>query len=95
MFHSMFRSTSRSLPRLLTRPVKFLLFAAMAVCLPITMAGEAVALVYDGRPIGNEVGTAADVFGWAFAAAFLAVFLLSIYEQDRRLRRAQRLSVNR
>ena len=95
MFRSMSRSTSRPLPRLLTRPVKFLLFAAMAVCLPITMAGEAVALVYDGRPIGNEVGTAADVFGWAFAAAFLAVFLLSIYEQDRRLRRAQRLSVNR
>lgn len=82
----------RSMPRLLTRPVKLLLFAAMAICLPITMAGEAVALVYDGGPIGNEVGTAADVFGWLFAAAFLAVFLLAIYEQDRRLRRARRLS---
>ena len=84
----------RSMPRLLTRPVKLLLFAAMAICLPITMAGEAVALVYDGGPIGNEVGTAADVFGWLFAAAFLAVFLLAIYEQDRRLRRARRLSAS-
>ena len=83
------------MPRLLTRPVKLLLFAAMAVCLPITMAGEAVALVYDGGPVGNEAGTTADVFGWAFAAAFLAVFLLAIYEQDRRLRRAQRLSTAR
>ena len=86
---------SRFMPRLLTRPVKLLLFAAMAVCLPITMAGEAVALVYDGGPIGNEAGTAADVFGWAFATAFLAVFLLSIYEQDRRMRRTQRLSAPR
>ena len=84
----------RSMPRLLTSPVKLLLFAAMAICLPITMAGEAVALVYDGGPIGNEVGIAADVFGWFFAAAFLAVFLLAIYEQDRRLRRARRLSAS-
>ena len=84
----------RSMPRLLTRPVKLLLFAAMAICLPITMAGEAVALVYDGGPIGNEVGTAADVLGWLFAAAFLSVFLLAIYEQDRRLRRARRLSAS-
>ena len=85
----------RSMPRLLTRPVKLLLFAAMAICLPITMAGEAVALVYDGGPIGAEAGTAADVFGWLFTAAFLVVFLLAIYEQDRRLRRARRLSVAR
>ena len=83
------------MPHLLTRPVKLLLFAAMAVCLPITMAGEAVALVYDGGPVGNEAGTAADLSGWLFAAAFLAVFLLAIYEQDRRLRRAQRLSTAR
>jgi hypothetical protein len=75
------------MPRLLTRPVKILLFAAMAVCLPLTMAGEAVALVYDGGAIGNEAGTAADVFGSLFAVAFLAVFLLAIYEQDRRMRR--------
>ena len=85
----------RSMPRLLTRPVKILLFAAMAVCLPLTMAGEAVALVYDGGAIGNEAGTAADVFGWLFAVAFLAVFLLAIYEQDRRMRRVRRLSAFR
>ena len=85
----------RSMPRLLTRPVKILLFAAMAVCLPLTMAGEAVALVYDGRAIGNEAGTAADVFGSLFAVAFLAVFLLAIYEQDRRMRRVRRLSASR
>jgi hypothetical protein len=66
---------------------KFLLFAAMAVCLPITMAGEAVALVYDGKLFGNEAGTAADVFGWLFAVAFAAIFLLAIYEQDRKLAR--------
>jgi hypothetical protein len=83
------------MPRLLTRPVKILLFAAMAVCLPLTMAGEAVALVYDGGAIGNEAGTAADVFGWLFAVAFLAVFLLAIYEQDRRMRRVRRLSASR
>jgi hypothetical protein len=80
------------MPRLLTRPVMLLLFAAMAVCLPITMAGEAVALVYNGQPIGNEAGTAADVFGWLFAGAFLVVFLLVIYEQDRRMRVAERAS---
>ena len=85
----------RSMPRLLTRPVKLLLFAAMAVCLPITMAGETVALVYDGGAIGNEAGTAADVFGWLFAVAFLAVFLLAIYEQDRRMRRVRRLYASR
>jgi hypothetical protein len=83
------------MPRLLTRPVKILLFAAMAVCLPLTMAGEAVALVYDGGAIGNEAGTAADVFGSLFAVAFLAVFLLAIYEQDRRMRRVRRLSASR
>ena len=85
----------RSMPRLLTRPVKILLFAAMAVCLPLTMAGEAVALIYDGGAIGNEAGTAADVFGSLFAVAFLAVFLLAIYEQDRRMRRVRRLSASR
>lgn len=88
-------SLPRSMPRLLTRPVKILLFAAMAVCLPLTMAGEAVALVYDGGAIGNEAGTAADVFGWLFAVAFLAVFLLAIYEQDRRMRRVRRLYASR
>ena len=85
----------RSMPRLLTRPVKILLFAAMAVCLPLTMAGEAVALVYDGGAIGNEAGRAADVCGSLFAVAFLAVFLLAIYEQDRRMRRVRRLSASR
>ncbi|HEX2539321.1 MAG TPA: hypothetical protein VHL13_13640 [Pseudolabrys sp.] len=85
----------RSMPRLLTRPVKILLFAAMAVCLPLTMASEAVALVYDGGVVGNEAGTAADLFGWLFAVAFLAVFLLAIYEQDRRMRRVRRLSASR
>jgi len=80
---------------LLTRPVKILLFAAMAVCLPLTMAGEAVALVYDGGVVGNEAGTAADVFGSLFAVAFLAVFLLAIYEQDRRMRRVRRLYASR
>ena len=79
------------MPHLLTRPVKLVLFAAMAVCLPLTMAGEAVALVYDGRQIGSEVATASDVLGWLFTAAFLAVFLLAIYEQDRRMRAARRL----
>ncbi len=78
------------MPRLLTRPVRLALFAAMAVCLPITMAGEAVALVFNGETIGNEAGTAADVFGWVFAAAFAAVFLLAIYEQDRRMKLASR-----
>ena len=70
------------MPRSLFHLPKFLLAAAMAICLPITMAGEAVALVYDGKPIGNEVGTAADVFGWLFAAAFLLIFALVIFEQD-------------
>jgi hypothetical protein len=82
------RPKSRSAPRLLTRPVRLVLFAAMAVCLPIAMAGEAVALVFNGQPVGNEVGTAADVFGWLFAAAFSVAFLLVIYEQDRGMRAA-------
>jgi hypothetical protein len=52
-------------------------------------------LVYDGGVVGNEAGTAADVFGSLFAVAFLAVFLLAIYEQDRRMRRVRRLSASR
>jgi hypothetical protein len=70
--------------------VKFLLVTAMAICLPITMAGEAVALAFDGKPIGNDAGTTADIFGWLFAAAFFAVFVLVLIEQDRRLRAGHR-----
>jgi hypothetical protein len=83
------------MPRLLTRPVKLALFGVMAVCLPLTMAGEALALAYNGGAVGNEAGTTADVFGWLFAAAFLAVFLLAIYEQDRRLRLSRRAAALR
>ena len=64
--------------------IKFGLVAAMAVCLPLTMVGEAAALVFNGEPIGNDVGTVADVFGWLFAAAFLTIFLLVIVEQNRK-----------
>lgn len=78
------------MPRLLTSTVKLVLFAAMAVLLPLTMAGEAVALVFNGQPIGNEVGTVSDVFGWLFAAVFLTVFIMVIAEQERRLRAADR-----
>jgi len=74
----------------LTRPIKLVLFAAMAALLPITMAGEAVALAYNGEPIGNQVGTVTDVLGWLFAAAFLTVFILMIADQNRRMRAADR-----
>lgn len=81
--------------RLLSRDfVKFMLVAAMAVFLPITMAGEAVALVFDGQSVGNDAGTTADVFGWLFAAAFFVVFLLTLIEQDRRLRAGHRSSTS-
>ena len=70
--------------------VTFVLVAAMAVCLPLTVIGGAAALVFDGQPIGNDVGTFADVFGWLFAAAFIAVFVLVIGEQDRKGRATAR-----
>ncbi len=79
----MARAFSRSL-------ATFVLFVAMAVSLPITMAGEAVALAFNGGAIGNEAGTAADVFGWVFAAAFVAAFVLSVAEQERRFRAGYR-----
>lgn len=78
------------MPRSLSRDVlNLVLFAAMALCLPIVLAGEAVALAFDGQAIGNEAGTAADVFGWLFAAAFLVAFLLTILAQDRAMRNRQ------
>lgn len=70
--------------------VKFLLVAAMAVCLPLTVVGEAAALVFNGETIGNDVGTFADVFGWLFAAAFIATFVLVLVEQDRKGRATAR-----
>jgi hypothetical protein len=81
--------TESRMPRLLSRPAKLLLFVAMAVCLPIALASEAVALVFDSQTLGNEVGTAADVFGWLFAVVFLTVFILAIIEQDRAMRARQ------
>jgi hypothetical protein len=62
----------------------------MAVALPLAMAGEAVALAFYGKPLGNGAGTAADVFGWVFAAAFLAVFVLMIADQERKMRAGHR-----
>jgi hypothetical protein len=74
------------MPRFQSRLAKLALTAAMAVCLPITLAGEAVALAFDGKPLGNEVGTAADVFGWLFTVAFVAIFILMVVEQDKIMR---------
>ena len=75
--------------------IKFVLVTAMAVCLPLTMVGEAAALVFNGETIGNDVGTFADVFGWLFAAAFIAIFVLVIAEQDRKGRARERAVAGR
>jgi hypothetical protein len=75
--------------------IKFGLVMAMAVCLPLTMVGEAGALVFNGETIGNDVGTFADVFGWLFAAAFIATFVLVIVEQDRNARARARAATGR
>ncbi|HXD43748.1 MAG TPA: hypothetical protein VN655_01335 [Pseudolabrys sp.] len=74
------------MPRFQSRLVKLILAAAMAVTLPITLAGEAVALAFDGKPLGSEVGTATDVFAWLFTAAFVAIFILMVVDQDRMMR---------
>lgn len=81
------------MPRILFNDVvKLLLVAAMAIFLPLILAGEAVALVFDGQVVGNDVGTAADVLGWLFAAAFLALFLMMIIEKDRQFRAQRKVS---
>ena len=74
------------MPRLQSRLAKLVLATAMAVTLPITVAGEAVALAFDGKPLGNEVGTVTDVFAWLFTIAFVAIFILMIVDQDRMMR---------
>jgi hypothetical protein len=52
----------------------------MAVSLPAAMIGGTVAIIQFGEPSVNTAGYVAQLFGWAFTAAFLATFALAMVE---------------
>ena len=57
------------------------LFGFMAVCLAFALAGEGIDLAWLNKPIGNIAGDVADGFGWAFAVALIALFVLIVSDQ--------------
>ena len=52
----------------------------MVVSLPAAMVGGTVAIFQFGEPSGNAAAYVAQLFGWAFTAAFLATFALAMVE---------------
>ena len=52
----------------------------MAVSLPAAMIGGAVAIFQFGEPSGNTATYIAQLFAWAFTAAFLGTFALAMAE---------------
>lgn len=61
--------------------VRLLLLPVMIVSLLLAVATGAAALVLNGQPSGDKAADAADVFGWVFAGAFLAAFVLAILQE--------------
>jgi hypothetical protein len=64
--------------------------AVMAVCLPLALLGQVLFLSLHRGPVDYDVGTAADVCGWLFTAAFVLTFGLTIYFEDRKGRQQAR-----
>jgi len=64
--------------------------AVMAVCLPLAVLGQIVFLILHRGPVDYDIGTAADVCGWLFTAAFVLTFCLTVYVEDRRGRQQAR-----
>ena len=64
-----------------------ILGALMIVCLALTIATFAVALIWIGQPLGNAAGLTADAFASVFSAAFFAAFALAMAEHQSRSNR--------
>lgn len=56
------------------------LAGCMAISLPAAMIGGAVAIFQFGEPSGNTATYIAQLFAWAFTAAFFATFALAMVE---------------
>lgn len=76
--------------KLKTREVISLwLVGIILVCLVFALTGEAIDFVWLRQPIGNIAWNVADVFGWLFAIALVAEFIIVVSMQDRRPRPGQ------
>lgn len=64
----------------LRQTAELALAAVMAFSLPAAMIGGAVSIVRFGEPDGAIAIFVADLFAWAFTAAFLATFALAMAE---------------
>jgi hypothetical protein len=65
--------------KLLSRDnINVILVYTMGVFLAVAVIGGMVSLILGKQVIGNDVGTAADVSGWLYAAAFLSLFCLTL-----------------
>ena len=52
----------------------------MAISLPVTVIGGTFAIIRFGEPDGTTAAYVAEVFAWAFTAAFLGSFALAMAE---------------
>ncbi len=66
--------------------VSLWLIGIMLVCLAFALMSETVDFVWLRQPVGNIAWNVADVFGWLFAVALIAEFVIVASMQDRRPR---------
>ncbi len=66
--------------------VSLWLIGIMLVCLVFALTSETIDFVWLRQPVGNIAWNVADVFGWLFAAALIAEFVIVASMQDRRPR---------
>lgn len=67
-----------------------ILLSVMAVCLPLAVAGQMIAIFLQSGSVRSDLGAASDVFGWLFTVAFALTMLLTIFVEERRLRQRAR-----
>jgi len=60
--------------------------AVMTVCLPLAVVGQLVDIFLHRGTVRYDLGTASDVFGWLFTAAFVLTMLLTIFVEERTAR---------
>ena len=65
------------------------LAGVIAVCLLFTFAGEAIDFLWFRQPLGNIGWTVAEAFGWLFAVALIAEFVIVASMQDANRRRLE------
>ena len=61
-----------------------ILVASMVVFLTLAIVGETIALVFEGRPIGNTAASMADISAWLFAALFFCAFAATLVRERSR-----------